>query len=78
MSDWAQDIAVAQATAERTQAAEHVAESSFDRVHAQAKAAGTVDRAVESEEFSQWMAARHATDAAWGVWSTVMDARPIP
>jgi len=76
MSDWALDIAVAQATAERTQAAEHVAESSFDRVHALAQAAGTVERAVETEEFNQWMAARHATDAAWGAWSTVMDAKP--
>ena len=76
MSDWAHDIAVAEAAAETRQAAEHAAESRFDRVHAQAKAAGNLDRAVESEEFGQWMAARHATDEAWGAWSTVMDAKP--
>ena len=76
MSDWAQDVALAQATAERTQEAEQQAESRFDQVHAQAKAAGAVDNAVKSDEFGQWMAARHATDAAWGAWSTVMDAKP--
>ena len=76
MSDWKHDIAAAEAAAERQQAAEQVAESRFDLVHADAKAAGTQESAVKSEEFNQWMAARHATDAAWGAWSQVMDAKP--
>lgn len=76
MSDWAQDVAQAEAVAQRTQEAEHQAEKRFDQVHAQAQAAGAVDKAVKSDEFGEWMAARHATDAAWGAWSTVMDAKP--
>ncbi|MEO7391617.1 MAG: hypothetical protein ABIU58_05550 [Ramlibacter sp.] len=76
MSDWTQDIAEAEAAADRTQQAEQQAESRFDQVHARAKAAGAVDDAVKSSEFGQWMAARHATDAAWGEWSRVMDAKP--
>ena len=76
MSDWSEEIAAATAVAERTQTAEHVAEGKFDAVHATAKAAGELEQAVTTEEFRDWMAARHATDAAWGTWSTVMDSRP--
>ncbi len=76
MSDWSEEIAVATAVAERTQAAENVAEGKFDAVHATAKAAGEPEHAVTTGEFRDWMAARHATDAAWGTWSTVMDGRP--
>ena len=76
MSDWSEEIAVATATAERTQAAEDVAEGRFDVIHAQAKASGELDHAVKTEEFHDWMAARKATDAAWGSWSVVMDSKP--
>lgn len=76
MSDWAEEIAVAERTAERTQAAEDVAEGKFDAVHAQAKAAGELDHALKTDEFHAWMAARQATDAAWGLWSKVMDSKP--
>ncbi|MEO5672790.1 MAG: hypothetical protein ABIR26_19040 [Ramlibacter sp.] len=76
MSDWEHDVAEAEAAAHRTQEAEQQAESRFDSVHARAQAAGAVGDAVKSEEFGRWMAARHATDAAWGAWSTVMDAKP--
>lgn len=76
MSEWSEKIAAATAAAERTQAAEAVAEEKFDAIHAQATASGDVASAVKSGEFHAWMAARHATDAAWGLWSTVMDSRP--
>lgn len=77
MSDWAEDFAAATATAERTQAAENEAEGLFDRVHDKAQADGNKGHALTTDEFHNWMAARHATDAAWGAWSTVMDAKPI-
>jgi hypothetical protein len=76
MSDWAAQVAMAEAEAERQQAAEATAESRFDAVHALAEANAGSDAASKSEEFRDWMAARHATDAAWGAWSTVMDAKP--
>jgi hypothetical protein len=75
MSDWAEQIAAAEAHAEGKQAAEHVAESRFDAVHAAAKAKGDVDQALQSDELRSWMASRHETDAAWGAWATVMDAK---
>lgn len=76
MSDWSEEIMAAETAAEQKQAAEHEAESRFDAVHAQAQAAGTVGDALKSPEFHDWMAARHATDAAWGNWSVVMDNKP--
>ena len=76
MSDWAEDYAAATATAEETQAAEVLAEGRFDVVHDKAQAEGNKVHALMTDEFREWMAARQATDAAWGVWSTVMDAKP--
>lgn len=76
MTEWAHQIAAAEATAQRTQEAEQVAESRFDAVHAQAKAAGATQQALASREFTEWMAARHASDAAWGAWAVTMDAKP--
>lgn len=75
MSDWAEQIAAAEARAEDKQAAEHAAESRFDAVHEAAKARGEAEQALQSEELRRWMASRHETDAAWGEWATVMDAR---
>jgi hypothetical protein len=76
MSDWSDNIAEATAEAERVQAQEAVAEARFDAVYAQSEADGTPERAPTSEEFHLWMAARKATDAAWGSWSMVMDSKP--
>jgi hypothetical protein len=76
MSDWAEEVAMAETAAERRQAAEAVAEGRFDVVHAEAKAAGDVQNALKTEEFRAWMAARNATDAAWGAWSVKMDEKP--
>lgn len=76
MSDWMEDIARATATAQQTEAAEGVAEERFDAAHARAAAAGDVTQALSSHEFTDWMAARNATDTAWGAWSGVMDSKP--
>ena len=76
MTDWATQVAAAEAVAHSTQAAEQLAESRFDAVHDQAQAAGAVQQALATQEFKDWMAARHASDAAWGAWAVAMDARP--
>jgi hypothetical protein len=76
MSDWATDLEVAEATATQTQLAEEAAESVFDAFRARTQGNEDKDHTVKSDEFRAWMAARHATDAAWGAWSQVMDAKP--
>lgn len=76
MSDWSEEITAAEAAAEQRQTEEREAESRFDAVHAQAHAAGDVAHALKSPEFHHWMAARQATDVAWGNWSVVMDSKP--
>jgi hypothetical protein len=77
MSDWTEKVTAAEAGAERKQAAEHEAEQRFRAVQAQAEAHGNADAALLSDEFHAWMATRHETDAAWGAWSMVMDAKPV-
>ena len=74
MSDWNDELAAAEAEAERFQAAESQAEEKFDSVLAQAEQSGDKQRALESPEFQQWMHARRATDLAWGSWSLLKDA----
>ena len=74
MSDWTQELAAAEAQAERFQVAESRAEEEFHRVRDQAAQSGDPQRALESREFHQWMNARHATDLAWGSWSLLKDA----
>jgi hypothetical protein len=76
MSDWANDLMVAEAAATQTQQAEEAAEDRFDAFRARTQGDQDQDHTVKSEEFRAWMAARHATDAAWGAWSQVMDAKP--
>ena len=76
MKDWAQQLAAAEAKAQHTQEAEHAAESRFDAVHARAQAAGATQQALTTPEFHDWMAARRASDAAWGAWAVTMDAKP--
>ncbi len=76
MSDWTAEVALAEAEADRLQAAEEVAEQKFQALHSAAQAGGDKHGALQSPEFEQWMSARRATDAAWGAWSLVMDARP--
>jgi len=68
MSDWTQDVAAAEAVAERFEAAESQAEQQFHIVLAEAEQAGDKQRALQTPEFRQWMDARQATDLAWGSW----------
>jgi hypothetical protein len=76
MSDWANDLKAAEAAAAQTQLVEEAAEGRFDAFRARTVGHADKDHTVNSEEFRTWMAARHATDAAWGTWSQVMDAKP--
>lgn len=73
MSDWTEELAAAEAEAERFQAAESQAEEKFHIVLAEAEQTGDKQRALESPEFQQWMHARRATDLAWGSWSLLKD-----
>jgi hypothetical protein len=75
MSDWTDELAAAEEQAERFQAAESQAEQKFHHVREQAEEAGDAASALQSEEFHQWMNARHATDLAWGSWSLLKDAK---
>lgn len=77
MSDWKEAAALAEATADRKQAAEEVAEQAFYAVKAKADAAGDPAVALATDEFRQWMSARAETDTAWGAWSMAMDAKPV-
>lgn len=73
MSDWTEELAAAEAEAERFQAAESQAEEKFHIVLAAAEQSGDKQRALESPEFQHWMNARRATDLAWGSWSLLKD-----
>jgi hypothetical protein len=72
MSDWEERLNAAEAGAERSEAAELAAEEMFKAVRARSGDA----EAIASDEFRSWMGSRHATDAAWGKWATVMDDKP--
>lgn len=74
MSDWTQELAAAEAEAERFQAAESHAEQKFHLVREQAEQSGDAGRALQSPEFHQWMNARRATDLAWGSWLLLKEA----
>ena len=74
MSDWTQELAAAEAEAERFQAAESQAEEKFHLVREEAEQSGDGARALDSPEFHQWMHARRATDLAWGSWFLLKDA----
>lgn len=75
MSPWTEELAAAEAEAERFEASESKAQELFHVVRAEAEAAGDVDRALQSEEFERWMQSRRATDLAWGSWSLLKDAK---
>lgn len=75
MSDWSEELAAAEAQAERFQEAESQAEQKFHLVREQAEQSGDADKAIETPEFHDWMNARRATDLAWGSWSLLKDAK---
>jgi hypothetical protein len=72
MKPWTEELAQVEAAALRIEALEVAAESRFD----QARLRAANEDVVGTPEFADWMAARADTDAAWGRWAQVMDARP--
>jgi hypothetical protein len=63
------DLALLESAALRTESLEHMAEKCFDEVYCAAERDGSVAHVTTTPEFRQWMAARAATDAAWGQWA---------
>jgi hypothetical protein len=76
MDYWKQELGLAEAAALRIERLEGLAEQRFDEAFAKAESCGQPEGAVNTSEFSDWMAARADTDIAWGRWAQVMHARP--
>ena len=76
MQQWKEELARTEAAAIRIEKIEAEAEQHFDRVFDSAQAKGDTAAALKTDEFSRWLGARADTDAAWGRWAQVMDARP--
>ena len=74
--EWSETVAAAEAAAERRQAAEETAQERFHAARARCEAAGEPDQVTQTPEFQEWMAARHASDEAWGAWAMALDAKP--
>lgn len=75
MNHWTEELAAAEAQAERFEAVESQAEQQFHIVLAQAEETGDAQSALQTPEFHQWMDARRATDLAWGSWFLLKDAQ---
>lgn len=69
-----EELAQVEAAALRIEALEREAEERFDVVYAQASDRGDAELSQKTPEFAAWIAARAATDAAWGRWAQVMDS----
>ncbi len=76
MNYWTEDLALVEAAALRIEALEAAAEKKFDEVFAAAEASGEPKKALSTQEFAWWMAARQDTDEAWSRRSMVMNAKP--
>jgi hypothetical protein len=74
--EWNAAVAAAEAAAQQRQTAEEAAHERFAALRAEIEAAGRGEQVTETPEFREWMAARHASDAAWGAWAMAMDAKP--
>jgi hypothetical protein len=74
--EWNDTVAAAEAAAEQRDSAELAAHERFHAARARCEAAGRGDKVTETPEFQEWIAARHASDAAWGAWAMAMDAKP--
>jgi hypothetical protein len=74
--EWNAAVAAAEAAAEQRQAAEETAQQRFDAARARCEAEGRVEQVTQTPEFHAWIAARHASDDAWGAWAMAMDAKP--
>lgn len=74
MNYWQEELALVEAAALRIQGLEQAAGRRFDEAFARAQQAGTAK--APALELGDWLAARRDTDAAWGRWAEVMNARP--
>lgn len=74
--EWTAAVAAAEAAAQQRQDAEELAHARFHAVRAEIEAAGESADVTHTPEFHAWMAARHASDEAWGQWAMAMDAKP--
>jgi hypothetical protein len=74
--EWTAAVSAAEAAAQQKQAAEEIAQARFHAVRAEIEAAGRAADVTQTQEFREWMAARHESDAAWGAWAMAMDAKP--
>jgi hypothetical protein len=74
--EWSAAVAAAESAAQAKQAAEEIAHERFQAARAEIEAAGNSGQVTETPEFRDWMAARHASDEAWGAWAMAMDAKP--
>lgn len=75
--EWTAAVAAAEAFAEQQQAAEEIAHERFDTARTEIEAAGGAAHVTDTPEFLAWMAARRASDDAWGAWAVAMDAKPM-
>jgi len=75
MQHWDDELASTEAAALRIEGIELDAERRFDGVFLAAEQAGSTEAVTRTPEFQAWMAARAATDAAWGRWAQVMHTR---
>ena len=76
MGNWEQELAAVERAALRIEQAEADAHVRFEQAKEEARRRGSPDEVVQTPEFHAWMAARADTDAAWGRWAQVMDAKP--
>jgi len=67
-----QDLASLESAALQTESMERIAEKCFDETFDAAERNGSVADVKDTPEFREWMAARAATDAAWGRWAERM------
>lgn len=74
--EWTTAVAEAEASAQQKQAAEDQAQRSFHDMRDRMQAQGRLGEETNTAEFRHWMAARHASDEAWGAWAMAMDAKP--
>ena len=74
--EWNQAVTAAEAAAQDRQAAEEGAQERFRAARARCEAAGQSEQVTHTPEFHEWIAARHASDDAWGAWAMAMDAKP--
>lgn len=69
------ELALLETAALSTEAVERTAESRLDAAFEAAEQSGSLASLTGTAEFREWMAARANTDAAWGRWAEIMQAR---